>query len=195
MITITLFIVIAYLFGSLASAIIVCKIMHLPDPRTAGSTNPGATNVLRIGGKLPALLVLVGDMLKGAIPVFLARIFGLDGFALAFVGLAALIGHLFPIFFGFKGGKGVATFLGAILSLSFFVGLLCLITWLVIAVIFRYSSLAALVSAVLAPVYVIFFSNPRYLIPIIFMIALLFWKHLDNIARLRSKTESRISLK
>src|SRR3989338_7743397 len=121
--------IIAYLVGSLSSAIIVCKVFNLPDPRTKGSNNPGATNVLRIGGKFPAFCTLFGDALKGFIPVFLADLFIGNPFALGLIALAALFGHIYPIFFRFEGGKGVATTLGIIFALSINVGLLAVLTW------------------------------------------------------------------
>src|SRR3990167_5067564 len=134
-------IIIAYLFGSISSAILVCKIMGLPDPRTEGSRNPGATNVLRIGGKKAAAITLLGDMLKGVIPVLAAKWYGLDSLGLALVTFAAFIGHLFPVFFRLEGGKGVATLLGCLLALSLPAGLCWIATWLLMAAILRYSSL------------------------------------------------------
>jgi acyl phosphate:glycerol-3-phosphate acyltransferase len=194
MITATIFIVIAYVVGSLSSAIIVCKIMHLPDPRSQGSNNPGATNVLRIGGKLPAVITLVGDMLKGAIPVLLAHLFNVQGFALGLVAIAALIGHIFPVFFKFQGGKGVATALGAMFALSPLLGIAMIITWLIVAALFRYSSLAALVSAGLAPIYAAVFTNYGYLLPILGITAILVWRHWTNIERLKAGTETKIQM-
>jgi glycerol-3-phosphate acyltransferase PlsY len=183
----------AYVIGSLSSAIIVCKLLGLPDPRTTGSNNPGATNVLRIGGKIPALITLVGDIFKGVIPVLLAKAFGIDGFLLGLIAIAALAGHIFPVFFGFKGGKGVATALGGLLGLSFIVGILAIITWVVVAAIFRYSSLAALAAFVLAPVYALIFTQAHYVIPIIIITLIIIWRHFDNIMRLKSGTETKIS--
>lgn len=120
------FIILAYLLGSISSAIIICKVMGYPDPRTEGSKNPGATNVLRVANKTAAIMTLLGDALKGFIPVFIAKLMGLEGISLGFIALAAFIGHLFPIFFGFKGGKGVATYLGCLLGLSWLLGLLAI---------------------------------------------------------------------
>ena len=193
MITAIIFIVIAYLVGSLSSAIIICRVLELPDPRTQGSHNPGATNVLRIGGKKAAVLTLLGDVLKSAVVVVLANIFGVSGFALGLVGCAAFVGHIFPLFFKFQGGKGVATAFGVVLALSWSAGLLAAATWLVIAVVFRYSSFAAIIAAVLAPLYLIIFSQ-QYgcVIPVIIMCLLLLWRHLPNIQRLRAGTESKI---
>ena len=135
-----------YLFGSISTAIIVCKLMGLPDPRTQGSRNPGATNVARLGGKKAAALTLAGDMLKGLLPVTIAHALGSDATILAGTALAAFLGHLYPVFFGFQGGKGVATALGVIYGLYWPVGLLTSAVWLIMAVLFRYSSLAALVA-------------------------------------------------
>jgi glycerol-3-phosphate acyltransferase PlsY len=138
--TILIAVIISYLFGSLSSAIIVCKLMGLTDPRTTGSNNPGATNVLRIGGKVPAVITLLGDVLKGVIPVLAAKWYGLPPLGLALVTLAAFLGHLFPVFFRFQGGKGVATLIGCLLALSWPVGLCWMATWLVMALLFRSSS-------------------------------------------------------
>lgn len=194
MITIITFIVIAYLFGSLSSAIIICKLMGLPDPRTQGSGNPGTTNVLRIGGKWAAILTLLGDALKGVIPVILAKLFHVEGIYLALVALAAFLGHLYPVFFKFQGGKGVATFLGTMFALSIPVGIAFVITWLIIAVLFRYSSLAAIIASIITPLYAFIFHHYDYIIPIIAMDLLIIWKHRSNIKRLRFGTESKIKL-
>lgn len=191
-IAVTFFAVIAYFCGSLSGAIIVCKLMHWPDPRETGSKNPGATNVLRIGGKWAALLVLIADMLKGLAPVLLARVFTLKGFDLGVVAFGAFLGHLYPVFFGFKGGKGVATFFGAVFGLSFLAGIAVAATWIVVALIFRYSSLAALVAAIVAPIYIAIFTDFGYLIPMLAMLLLIVWKHRANIARLKAGTEDKI---
>jgi acyl phosphate:glycerol-3-phosphate acyltransferase len=195
MITTILFLVIAYLMGSVCSAIIVCKMMGLPDPRTQNSGNPGVANVLRIGGKRAAAITMLGDVLKGTIPVLLARFFQVEGFALALVGLAAFLGHLYPIFFKFKGGKGAATGFGVLIALAPYVSLLAIVTWLIIAIIFRYFSLAAVVTAILVPIYILIYSQTTYLIPVIVMMLLIIWKHGDNIQRLLKGTERKISLK
>lgn len=181
----------AYLLGSISSAIICCRLLDLPDPRKSGSGNPGATNVLRTGNRRAAIITLAGDVLKGLIPVLVARAFGLDGLFLALVGLAAFLGHLYPIFFGFRGGKGVATAAGAMLGLTWSAALLTLVTWLILARVFRISSLAALGSAVLAPGY--FWLMGADLWQVIVMSAmslLLIGRHRDNIARLRRGDES-----
>lgn len=193
MITVIICLVIAYLIGSLSSAIIVCKLLGLPDPRTQGSNNPGATNVLRIGGKMPALITLIGDMLKGFIPVLFATIAGVSGFMLGLIAIAALAGHIYPVFFKFQGGKGVATTLGALIALSPFIGIVAIAVWLVVAAIFRYSSLAALAAAVAAPIVALLLGKMAYFLPILAMTGILIWQHLDNIQRLRTGTESKIS--
>ena len=139
----TTLIALAYLLGSVSTAIIVCKLMGLPDPRTEGSGNPGATNVLRVGGKKAAAITLFGDTLKGLLPVLIARAFTSDPLILGLVGLAAFLGHLYPVFFGFKGGKGVATMLGVLFGYSWWVGLATAATWLIVAKVFKVSSLSA----------------------------------------------------
>jgi acyl phosphate:glycerol-3-phosphate acyltransferase len=193
-VTTVVFLVFGYVVGSLSSAIITCRLMGLPDPRTQGSQNPGTTNVLRIAGKKAAALTLLGDVLKGTIPVLLAHAFGVKEFALGLVAMAAFVGHIFPLFFKFQGGKGVATAFGVILALSWQVAVAVLITWLVVAAIFRYSSLAALVAAVLSPLYmVIFSSHYSYLLPLCCVVLILLWRHSANIQRLRSGTESKIN--
>jgi len=193
MISVIIFGVIAYLIGSLSSAIIVCKFLNLPDPRTQGSMNPGATNVLRIGGKTPAIITLAGDMLKGFLPVLVGHLVGISGFFLGLIAVAAFLGHIYPIFFKFQGGKGVATAAGAILALSPIVGIAALISWLLVAVIFRYSSLAALVAAIVTPIFMLFLGNKAYVLPTLIITVMLIWNHRDNLQRLRSGSESKIS--
>lgn len=188
-------ILIAYLFGSISSAVIVCKLAGLPDPRTQGSNNPGATNVLRIGGKVPAIITLLGDALKGLIPVLLAKWYGFDEVSLSLIAFAAFFGHLYPIFFRFQGGKGVATLLGCALGLSWLVGLEMISTWLIIAVIFRYSSLASLVTSLLAPFYMWYFTNWNFTIATIAMSILLIIRHRSNIQKLFKGQEKRIGEK
>lgn len=186
--------VLSYLLGSLSSAIIVCKMLDLPDPRTIGSKNPGTTNVLRLGGKKAAIIVLIGDVLKGLIPVVIAKSMGLQDAALAWVGACAFLGHIYPIFFGFKGGKGVATAIGVIFALSPLVALLLVLTWLLVAKLSHYSSLAALTATVLAPLYAAFIAQATYLPGIIIMCFILLICHRDNIQRLWKGTESKIKL-
>ena len=183
----------AYLLGSISSAIIVCRLLGLPDPRGEGSGNPGATNVLRIGGKKAAATTLIGDMLKGLIPVLIAKFLGAGITVQALVAVAAFLGHLYPVFFGFRGGKGVATALGVLLGLHWPVGLLTIATWLVIAKVFKVSSLAALLSILVTPIYIWWLIPERSLIiAMLFMGTLLFWRHRSNIRNLLEGNESKI---
>ncbi len=183
-------VVFAYFMGSLSAAIITCKLMGLPDPRTQGSNNPGATNVMRIGGKKAAVFTLLGDMLKGLVPVLVARWFNSDDLTLALVAVAAFLGHLYPVFFGFKGGKGVATSLGALLGVSWPVALAMIATWLLVAYGFKISSMAALVASALSPFYFWWFSGSTiYIIMSTFISILLIWRHRSNIQRLLAGTE------
>lgn len=183
----------AYLAGSVSSAIIVCRLLGLPDPRGEGSGNPGATNVLRIGGKKAAAITLIGDVLKGIIPVLAAKLLGATLAVQAMVAVAAFLGHLYPVFFGFRGGKGVATAIGVLLGLNWQVGLLTIATWLVIAKVFRISSLAALLSILVTPVYIWWLiPEPSLLAAMLFMAALLFWRHRSNIRNLLQGTEGQI---
>lgn len=184
---------IAYLLGSLSSAVIVCRVMRLPDPRDEGSKNPGATNVLRLGGKKAAAITLVGDMAKGLVPVLLAKGLGVEAEVLAAVGLAAFVGHLYPVFFQFKGGKGVATALGVLSGFSWLTGLAALMTWLAVAFVSRISSLSALMASVLAPAYVWFWlKSPALTVATVLMSGLLVWRHQSNIQRILSGEETRI---
>lgn len=187
----------AYLLGSISFAVLVSKLMGLNDPRSYGSGNPGATNVLRTGNRTAAVLTLVGDAGKGALAVVLARLaadrFGFTDTTLAAVGLAAFIGHLFPVFHGFKGGKGVATAAGMLLALAPWLGLATLATWVAVAVFLRYSSLAAIVAAVFAPLFYLLMARAdAVFVMIAIMAALLLWRHQGNIAKLMAGTESRI---
>ncbi len=190
-------VVLAYLLGSISFAVLVSKLMGLNDPRSYGSGNPGATNVLRTGNRTAAVLTLVGDAGKGALAVVLARLaadrFGFTDTTLAAVGLAAFIGHLFPVFHGFKGGKGVATAAGMLLALALWLGLATLATWVAVAVFLRYSSLAAIVAAVFAPLFYLLMARAdAVFVMIAIMAALLLWRHQGNIAKLMAGTESRI---
>ena len=183
-----------YLFGSVSTAIIVCRLMGLPDPRTEGSGNPGATNVARLGGKKAAALTLVGDMLKGLIPVLIAHAMHAGPVILAATALAAFLGHLYPVFFGFQGGKGVATALGVIYGLYWPVGLLTTAVWLSMALLFRYSSLAALISILLTPLgFLWLWPEPAIIIAMCVLTVLLYWRHRSNIANLLSGKEGKIS--
>jgi glycerol-3-phosphate acyltransferase PlsY len=188
-----LMIVIGYLAGSISTAILVCRAMGLPDPRSEGSRNPGATNVLRFGGKKAAAITLAGDFLKGLLPVLLARLAGLEDLGLALTALAAFLGHLYPVFFGFEGGKGVATAFGAILGLSWPVALAALVTWLFMAFVVRISSLSALTAAVLTPLLGWWFNLPlAYNAAILAMVVLLIWRHRSNIRNLLAGAEDKI---
>jgi len=183
----------AYLLGSISSAIIVCKLMGLPDPRTQGSNNPGATNVLRIGGKKAAAITLFGDMLKGFIPVALVHLVSDSALVFALTGAAAFLGHLYPVFFSFKGGKGVATALGVQFGLHWQFGLVVAAIWLFMAKGLKISSLAALVSMALAPVVIWYiWPAPELLVMQVFISILLFWRHKNNIRNLISGNEGKI---
>lgn len=184
---------IAYFFGSLSSAVITSHLMGLPDPREQGSKNPGATNVLRLGGKKAAIITLLGDMLKGLLPLLLAKALGATPDVLAAVGLAAFVGHLYPVFFDFKGGKGAATAGGVFYGFSWLIGLAVMLTWIAVAFVTRISSLSALVASALAPVYIWFFlGSPELTIGAIVMGIVLFWRHKDNIQRILNGQESKI---
>jgi len=186
----------AYLSGSVSSAIIVCRLMGLPDPRSQGSHNPGATNVLRIGGKKAAAITLLGDSLKGLLPMLAAHWLAVESSTLAATGLAAFLGHLYPIFFGFRGGKGVATALGVQFGLYWPIGLSVAAIWLFIAKILKISSFSALVSMALAPVIVWhFWSDPMLIGMQIVVSLLLFWRHRSNIRNLVTGNEEKISSK
>lgn len=190
-------IVMGYLIGSISFAVVVSRLMGLEDPRHYGSGNPGATNVLRSGNKLAALLTLVGDALKGAVAVWLARALapslGLDAMDVMLAGVAAFFGHVFPVFHRFVGGKGVATAAGVLLALSPPVGLATIATWLIIAFFFRYSSLAALIAAVFAPTFWLYLYGPGpHFWPIFAISILLISRHRSNIAKLLRGEESRI---
>lgn len=186
-------IVLGYLAGSISTAILVCRAMDLPDPRSEGSRNPGATNVLRFGGKKAAAITLAGDFLKGLLPVLCVRLAGLEDIGLALTALAAFLGHLYPVFFGFEGGKGVATAFGAILGLSWPVALAALATWLFMAFVVRISSLSALTAAALTPLLGWWFNLPlAYNAVIVAMVVLLIWRHRSNIRNLLAGAEDKI---
>ena len=184
----------AYLLGSVSSAILVCRAMGLPDPRTQGSENPGATNVLRIGGKKAAAITLLGDSLKGLLPMLAGHLLAAGPATLAATGLAAFLGHLYPIFFGFRGGKGVATALGVQLGLYWPLGLSVAAVWLFTAKVLRISSISALVSMALAPLIVwIFWPEPVLIGAQVLITAILFWRHRSNIRNLLSGKEDKLS--
>ncbi|MDX1334244.1 MAG: glycerol-3-phosphate 1-O-acyltransferase PlsY [Gammaproteobacteria bacterium] len=185
-----------YLTGSISAAIITCKLMGLPDPRSTGSKNPGATNVLRLGGKKAAIITLAGDLIKGLVPVLVAHLLGASEVVLALTGLAAFLGHLYPVFFGFKGGKGVATALGVYFGLSWQAGLVFVACWLIIAAITRISSLSALIATLAIPVF--FYTQvgaPWMSAATIVMAILIYWRHRSNIRNMLNGKEKRIGQK
>jgi glycerol-3-phosphate acyltransferase PlsY len=186
------FLLAAYGLGSISFAVVVSKLMRLPDPRSYGSKNPGATNVLRTGSKVAAVLTLVGDAAKGGVAVWLASYFTDQ---LAAIGLAAFLGHLYPVFHRFQGGKGVATAAGVLLALDWRVGVGTIVTWLLIALFLRYSSLAALVAAAFAPLATAFLLGWQSAIVVAVMSAFLVWRHKANISRLLAGTEPRLGAK
>jgi len=199
-----LLIPIAYLIGSVSFAVVVSKCMRLPDPHSYGSGNPGATNVLRTGNKRAAVLTLLGDALKGFVAVVLARMIlgeeslssSLNSWILCGVVVAVFLGHLFPIFHGFKGGKGVATACGILFGINWILGLATLATWIIVAKFMRYSSLAALAAAVFGPIYFVFlFGFHPMGIALLIVCALLIWRHRSNIHNLMNGKESRIGSK
>jgi acyl phosphate:glycerol-3-phosphate acyltransferase len=195
----------AYLIGSLSFAVIVSRVMGLKDPRTFGSKNPGATNVLRSGSKAAAVVTLVLDALKGLLPVlavrYFGRAYGLEEGTIAMAGLAAFLGHLWPVFFKFRGGKGVATFIGVVFGIDLLLGVATGATWLIIAFFFRYSSLASLVAAVFAPAYYLlgdrvqWYADARIALALFAMAMLLAYRHRENITRLLQGKESRLGAK
>ena len=195
----------AYLVGSLSFAVLVSRMMGLNDPRTYGSKNPGATNVLRSGNKAAAVVTLLLDALKGWLPVVAAawwgEPYGLGDGTVALVGLAAFLGHLFPVFFRFQGGKGVATAAGVIIGFQPWLGLAALLTWVIVAYFFRYSSLASIVTAVFAPAFYLFGDRVAWNAPGVMVLSLavmgvlLVWRHADNINRLLAGKESKLGAK
>ena len=185
-----------YMMGSFCSAVIVCRLFDLPDPREEGSQNPGATNVLRIAGKQYAALVMLADLLKGTIPVLIANILEANAITVSFTVLAAVVGHMYPVFFGFKGGKGVATAIGALLGFHFILGVIVAATWLLVAKVSRYSSLASITAITLSPFYTLLLIGRQEVLPPLFiMVILILFKHRNNITRLIDGTEPKIKLK
>lgn len=185
----------AYLLGSISSAIVVTRALGLRDPRQVGSRNPGATNVLRYGGKKAAIITLLGDILKGVLAVAIARAAGVSDMWLALTLLAVFLGHLYPIFHGFLGGKGVATAFGGLAALQLWIGPALVATWLVMAILFRYSSLSAIAAALAAPLYVALFrpgASAEFVIATAVMSVLLLWRHRSNIKNLLAGTETKI---
>jgi glycerol-3-phosphate acyltransferase PlsY len=181
---------VAYIIGSISSAIIICRLMGLPDPREQGSGNPGATNVMRFGGKKAAAITLLGDLLKGLLPVYIANFLGMSAELLAIIGLAAFMGHLYPVFFKFKGGKGVATSIGVLLGFSWLLGFAFIGTWLLIYKVGKISSVSALCASVLSPVYAWFISGDIVVVGASgVMMVFLLWRHKSNIQRLLNGEE------
>ena len=199
-----LYILGAYLLGSINSAIIVSKVFSLPDPRSLGSGNPGATNVLRTGNKIAAFITLGGDLLKGLIPVLLVELFTANTILVAATGVAALLGHLYPVYYQFKGGKGVATTLGVLLGFDWFLAVIWILLWLLVAWLFRFSSLAALVATLITLVtsyftmtdWIVYRENNIFIVVAIAVITVfVFWRHRENITNLLTGNESRIGQK
>jgi glycerol-3-phosphate acyltransferase PlsY len=191
---ILLIIVASYLLGSVSSAVVISRLKQLPDPRQQGSKNPGATNVLRIGGKRVAAMVLFFDMLKGMIPVWSSYYLGMEPVILGFIAIATCLGHIYPIFFHFRGGKGVATALGAIAPIGLSLTSMIVATWLSVALLFRFSSLASIASAILAPFYT-WIINPQYTLPVAMLCCLILFRHRENMKRLMSGIEPKIGKK
>ena len=192
MISLTLLMIaVAYLFGSLSSAVVISQLFGLPDPRTAGSKNPGATNVYRLGGRIPALLVLVMDILKGTIPVYGSYFLGIEPIMLGVIAIFACLGHIFPLYFGFKGGKAVATAFGAMLPIGLDLAGLLILSWVVVVFLTGYSSMGALIAVSLAPLFT-FLIKPLYTVPVAMLSLLIILRHKDNIARLLAGNESKV---
>ena len=191
---ISLMCVCAYLLGSISSAILVCRLFKLPDPRFNGSNNPGATNVLRLGGKVPAAMVLVFDILKGTIPVWGAYFLHIEPVWLGAIAVSACLGHIYPVFFHFNGGKAVATAFGALLPIGASLAGLLIATWLVVLLVTRYSSLAAIITVAAAPLYT-WWIKPLYTIPVSFLTIVIIIRHRGNIKRLLTGKEPRVGKK
>lgn len=191
-----LLIALAYFLGSASAAIITCKLMGKEDPRTLGSKNPGATNVMRFAGKKAAIITLLGDLLKGLVPVAIGHTLDLSWGSLILIGLAAFLGHLYPIYYGFKGGKGVATALGVYFGLNPIIGAVICITWLISALLFNMSSLSALIACLLAPLYFFWVTDSVGLFfGLVVMTVIIYWRHRSNIMNIIEGTEGRISKK
>lgn len=189
-----LLIILAYFTGSVSSAVLTCKVMGKVDPRTVGSKNPGATNVLRYAGKKAAFFTLLGDVLKGLVPVAVGHALNLDWGWLVLIGLAAFLGHLYSIYHGFKGGKGVATAMGVYFGLDPLIGLVVAITWLISALIFNISSLSALIATLLAPLYYFWVTSSLHLfLGLVAITVLIYWRHRTNIVEIIDGTEGKIS--
>ncbi len=184
--------VVSYLLGSISSAILICKLCGLPDPRSKGSGNPGATNVLRFGGKKIATAVLLGDVLKGLIPVIIVVMFDAPNWVVTLTAFFAFLGHVFPIFYEFQGGKGVATYLGTMLGVYWLLGLIAIVSWLLVAAITRYSSLSAVVMSLVVPIAAYFFLGVEATLPLLLMTVILLFRHAANLKRLSAGKEPKI---
>ncbi|WP_421133583.1 glycerol-3-phosphate 1-O-acyltransferase PlsY [Alteromonas sp. A079] len=182
---------VAYLLGSLSSAVVISRAFNLPDPRTAGSKNPGATNVYRLGGRIPALLVLVMDILKGTIPVYASYFFNIEPVWLGLIAIAACLGHIYPLYFGFKGGKAVATAFGAMLPIGLDLAGLLILSWIIVVFLTGYSSLGALIAVSLAPLFT-WLIKPLYTVPVAMLSLLIIVRHKENIVRLVKGAEGKI---
>ena len=189
-------VILAYFLGSVSTAVISCKLLGKVDPRTVGSKNPGATNVLRHAGKKAAFFTLLGDLLKGLVPVAIGHALNLDWGWLVLIGIAAFLGHVFPIYYGFKGGKGVATALGVYLGLNPIVGVVVILTWLISTLVFNISSLSALIATLLAPLYFFWVTGSFNLfLGLVFITVLIYWRHRTNIMEIIDGTEDKITEK
>lgn len=186
-----LIIIAAYLLGSVSSAVLICRLFRLPDPRDSGSGNPGATNVLRIGGRGAAALVLVCDILKGMLPVWISYFLGINPFLLGIIGISACLGHIYPLFFHFRGGKGVATALGALAPIGWDLSGMLIASWLVVAVLCGYSSLASMITALIAPMFT-WWVKPQYTMPVAMLSCLIILRHHENVRRLLDGKEYKI---
>lgn len=194
MLTQILLVVGAYLIGSASTAILVCRLLGLKDPRKVGSGNPGATNVLRIGGKQAAAITFFGDVLKGFAPVIIARVLSQEEVVVSATALAAFCGHVYPLYYGFNGGKGVATALGALLGMHALVAVCALITWLAVALVSRFASLASLITGLLAPVYMLWITGSAWMTgTTVLMAVLIFWRHRANVHNLLKGSENTIN--
>lgn len=185
----------AYCLGSIPSAIVVCRLMGLPDPRTTGSKNPGSTNVLRMGNKLAAGFTLLGDALKGVLPVLMAIHLDFTPFWVGAVMVSVCLGHIYPVFFGFKGGKGVATAAGVFLAIDGILGFVLLGLWLLVVLLFRFAALGAIIVALCVPFIVLYYLGPLLLVPTAMISALVLWRHRSNLQRLWKGIEPKIGKK
>ncbi len=189
--TALIMIISAYLLGSISSAVLICRLFRIPDPRTTGSHNPGATNVLRSGSKFAAVSVLLIDMLKGTVPVWLSWYLGVEDVILGIVAIAACLGHMYPLFFHFRGGKGVATALGSMAPMGLGLMAMLMATWVTVVFFTRYSSVASILTTLIAPLYTWWF-RPEYTLPVSMLCCLIILRHHQNIKRLYEGTEPKV---